>query len=533
MSMYSNNSKQLNSTLFVDFDNIYINLAAQDRQAAEKFSTNPDRWLTWFEHQLPTGYAGSSFTSRRILLRRCYLNPNSFSEYRPHFIRSAFEVIDCPPLTAQGKTSTDIHMVMDILDALRQETYFHEFIILSGDADFTPVLISLRKHARYSVILSIGYASPAYKSASDYLIKQNIFIQDALGINYVEEEQPLVGDQEIPRSTRDVLKRIGDRIFEAADSPAGVPGNDLPEIYKSFPEFKHSTDWLGFRSLRRLTKEIVDQRSDLIMMEDEDSWYVTRKIYADWLYSSEEKVVPGDSISVPGDFRNELETWIKNLLASSMAAISLGTLAQSILKQFSEQRIGSDWLGAGSFKDLLLQLNLDGLQISPGSIESPGYIFDPTRHTLPVHGQDIEIVIEPPKQELFSSQYPELAPLAKKIHQFTELPFLTPDQYGLLFREIVAEVNENGYQMTRTSRNVRDRCIERGAPIARSHVNFVLTGLYHTGYQLGSHKPESAYELGEETVKNTYNLCRAVQFELGEEEQNQLRTWILSKIEQE
>ena len=55
---------------------------------------------------------------RRILIRRCYLNPQSFSNFRPYFIRSAFEVVDCPPLTARGKTSTDIHLVMDVLDTL-------------------------------------------------------------------------------------------------------------------------------------------------------------------------------------------------------------------------------------------------------------------------------------------------------------------------------------------------------------------------------------------------------------------------------
>jgi hypothetical protein len=55
------------------------------------------------------------------LIRRCYLNPQSFAKFRAFFILSAFEVIDCPPLTSRGKTSTDIHMVMDILDTLPEQ----------------------------------------------------------------------------------------------------------------------------------------------------------------------------------------------------------------------------------------------------------------------------------------------------------------------------------------------------------------------------------------------------------------------------
>ena len=95
-------------------------------------------------------------TPRRIVMNRCYGNPvprrnqhdnstdmNSFPFVRHHFLRAGFEVIDCPPLTAQLKNSADIRMVMDIRDLLMHDTYFDEFIILSGDADFTPVLIRL------------------------------------------------------------------------------------------------------------------------------------------------------------------------------------------------------------------------------------------------------------------------------------------------------------------------------------------------------------------------------------------------------
>lgn len=41
---------------------------------------------------------------------------------------------------SEGKTSTDIHMVLDIIDLLQHETHYDEFIVFSADADFTPVL---------------------------------------------------------------------------------------------------------------------------------------------------------------------------------------------------------------------------------------------------------------------------------------------------------------------------------------------------------------------------------------------------------
>ena len=176
--------RHLRTALFVDFDNIYLRLQHEDPRAAEQFATHPSRWLAWLRDGLPSGDALPGASQRRkILFRRCYLNPSQFGRFRPDFSRAAFEVVDCPPLTSGGKTSADIHMVMDILDTLNHATHFDEFIILSGDADFTPVLLRLSKHDRRSAVLAIGPASAAYKAACDHLIDEDTFLEEAIGVD--------------------------------------------------------------------------------------------------------------------------------------------------------------------------------------------------------------------------------------------------------------------------------------------------------------------------------------------------------------
>ena len=524
--MVPNGLTQLNTAIFIDFDNIYLTLTNEEgKQVAEKFASSPDRWLEWLERSVPIDYRGTSFSSRRVLMCRCYLNPNSFSRFRLNFIRSACEVIDCPPLTGGGKTSTDIHMVLDMLDALGHNTYFHEFIILSGDADFTPLLLRLRNYARYSVILSVGNASSAYKASCDYLINQSVFVENALGINDQEEEQNLASVREINSSTENLLRRIAERVHTAAlVLPSGIPANDLPELYKEFPEFRISIHWLGFYSLRRLTEAMVQRHDDLTITENEDSWFVSRKVL---LYSTDEKSLP--ATAKLQDARSQMAEWIKKLVKESPSPIALGSLAQSVHHNFVDRDPEANWLGAVTFKNLLLQLNLEGLQVSSGA---PGYIYDPNRHTLPIDGQVEEPAAKPVTRDIFSDQYPELAPLARKIHRLTDMPYLTPDHYALLFKEIAREVNERGYQMTRTSRTVRDRCIEYGAPIARSHVNFVLTGISHVGHRFGeTGESERPQELAKILVKNTFNLCDTAQVELSDVERKLVETWLLSKVD--
>jgi hypothetical protein len=159
------------SALFVDFDNVFTQLRALEPAAAERFARAPVEWMRWLVDRLevPDGHP-DPLARRRVLVRRCYLNPNWYQQYRHAFLRAGFEIVDCPPVTSQGKTSTDIHMVLDIIELLQHETRYDEFIVLSADADFTPVLRKLRRYDRRTSVLAIGFPSAAYQASADLLI---------------------------------------------------------------------------------------------------------------------------------------------------------------------------------------------------------------------------------------------------------------------------------------------------------------------------------------------------------------------------
>ncbi len=197
----NNNVKEIYSALFVDFDNIYTRLMEHDPRCAHLFATDPQHWLRWLEqHALRMLYGDG--IRRRIIKRCCYINPHNYQDYRPHFVRNAFSVTDCPPLTKQGKTSADIHLVIDALDTLSHPTHFDEFIIFSGDADFTPLLIRLREHARKTLLLSVGFTSSAYTAASAWRIREDMFTNEALRELDSEGYQPKAGAGDIEEVAR-------------------------------------------------------------------------------------------------------------------------------------------------------------------------------------------------------------------------------------------------------------------------------------------------------------------------------------------
>ena len=176
------------SAIFVDYDNIYLSLKRKDEEAARRFAKEAVNWIKAIENgEIITSTNGDvKRRGRKIVMSRCYGNPvprrnsrdnttdmSSFPFVRHHFLRAGFEIIDCPPLTAQLKNSSDIRMVMDMRDYLTHETRFDEFIILSSDADFTPVLQRLRTHARSTVIYANEHTATPYTAVCDGEIRES------------------------------------------------------------------------------------------------------------------------------------------------------------------------------------------------------------------------------------------------------------------------------------------------------------------------------------------------------------------------
>jgi hypothetical protein len=158
--------RRLRTAMFVDFDNVYIGLRRLDPDAAEAFATDPGHWLA----ELESGTDADGDFTRRFLVRACYLNPSVFSRFRPNFTRAGFQVVDCPSLTQQGKSSADINLVLDAVDALDADTRYDEFVIVSADADFTPLVQRCRAADRRVTIITASPAASAYRAVADTVI---------------------------------------------------------------------------------------------------------------------------------------------------------------------------------------------------------------------------------------------------------------------------------------------------------------------------------------------------------------------------
>jgi hypothetical protein len=138
--------------------------------------------------------------------------------------------------------------VLDIVELLDHVVNFDEFIIMSADADFTPILLKLRKWNRRAVVLAVGSSSPAYRAASDLVIDEEAFLAEALAAT--ETLSPAVKPSSSrllsPQNRREYSRLVQENV---ANASAPVAMAVLAScIRRAHPQI--STDWLGFGSFK-------------------------------------------------------------------------------------------------------------------------------------------------------------------------------------------------------------------------------------------------------------------------------------------
>ncbi|MBK6852784.1 MAG: NYN domain-containing protein [Burkholderiales bacterium] len=465
----------MKSALFVDFDNVYSGLRKLDPSYADRFARQPLRWVEWLLNDLAPPEHAPEGARRRLLVRRCYLNPQVYQRYRPAFSHAGFEIVDCPSMTSEGKTSTDIHMVLDMVDLLQHQVHYDEFIVFSADADFTPVLRKLRRWDRRTTVLAIGFPSAAYRASADLLIDPDLFLRDGLGLRENDEGGLSPG----PDDTLSITPGL----------PSITPGSWSAAGLAAVSASAYTSGGLA----------------------SGDSGTGHQPMAAP-------RLVNGGNSPLPDV--DTLVARIRAEAARSELPVPCARLASRLMGEFPG--LSPDWLGQGGFRRFLESLPLDPLALDWSG--SGGYLFDPERHTVR-HPVAARSLID---AAAWGVDAPTLA-LIRSVHDATGVPLLAPRDFRALFDAIVADVAEHPFQLNETGKSVRDRCRDAGRDISRESVNWVLRGLLLCGHEFGQGQddvPTLSYRL----VGNLINLCRREQVVMDEGAPGVLQRWMSGKM---
>jgi len=527
------------STVFVDYDNIYLSLKRKNEEAAKRFAKDAGSWLSEIASgRLMTATNGPALDMpRRIVMNRCYGNSvprrnsqdnatdmNSFPFVRHHFVRAGFEVIDCPPLTAQLKNSADIRMVMDVRDYLIHDTYFDEFIILSGDADFTPVLHRLRQHARRTVVYANDYTAAPYRAISDGEVREDDLIRfltggrvaDQVGTD-VGQAKGLPSPEMMAQSRKEIVSEVLSAVRAAAQP---VPLEALAD--RAVRTLGHDRTvglaWGGAGSFRDLLSATLP---DDIKLSDAAPYYVydvnrqaaPAPLRAETRAPQRERPIADESLFAKA--RDVGPAAVSQPIAQPRLSVEPAPLraptAASASPRQAQSQAGkpapTDGQHAPSAgrQDALSQLSTQPevfqtqkpapahqmrgrdvggdpfsgrVAVAPEAAPHSGPAQTPTQSAaqrMPDRAAPVPAAaqrLQAPATEPDSSA--DLQQSIARIHEACQAPPLSPPEYRVLFEVMAEEINGNGLTGAATLVNIAQRAQDLGVEIHRDDARFVL-----------------------------------------------------------
>jgi uncharacterized LabA/DUF88 family protein len=134
-----------NAALLIDFDNVTMGIRS-DLQTELK------------------NLLSSDIIKGKVQLRRAYADWRRYPQYVAPLAESSIDMIMAPAYGSSKKNATDIRLAIDSLELVFTRPEIGTFILLSGDSDFSTLVIKLKEYGKY--VIGVGIR----ESSSDLLV---------------------------------------------------------------------------------------------------------------------------------------------------------------------------------------------------------------------------------------------------------------------------------------------------------------------------------------------------------------------------
>lgn len=178
-----------NAALLIDFDNVTMGIRS-DLQTELK------------------NLLSSDIVKGKVSVQRAYADWRRYPQYIVPLSESSIDLIFAPAYGSSKKNATDIRLAIDALELVFTRPEIGTFILLSGDSDFSSLVIKLKEYGKY--VIGVGIR----ESSSDLLVQNcdEYYSYNALAglVRFGEEESVRWDPWELVSEAVGRMKRNGD-----------------------------------------------------------------------------------------------------------------------------------------------------------------------------------------------------------------------------------------------------------------------------------------------------------------------------------
>ena len=160
--------KEQNLCILIDFENI---AAGTERENLGRFNTK-----LVMNHLKEKG---------RVVISRAYGDWGRFAKFKQALLEQGISMMELTSYRGQDKNRADIALVVDAMELVYSRPHIQTFVLLSGDSDFTPLVMKLRELDKRIIGLGTRKATSRLLASS---CDEFIFYDNLLKRSHREEE---------------------------------------------------------------------------------------------------------------------------------------------------------------------------------------------------------------------------------------------------------------------------------------------------------------------------------------------------------
>src|SRR5216110_869762 len=178
-----------NAALMIDFDNVTMGIRSDLQSELRRLLQ-------------------SDIIKGKVAVQRAYADWRRYPQYIVPLAESSIDLIFAPAYGSAKKNATEIRLAIDALELVFTRPEIGTFILLSGDSDFSSLVIKLKEYGKY--VIGVGIR----ESSSDLLVMNcdEYYSYNALAglVKSGEEEVVKKDPWELVTEAIDRMKRNGD-----------------------------------------------------------------------------------------------------------------------------------------------------------------------------------------------------------------------------------------------------------------------------------------------------------------------------------
>jgi uncharacterized protein (TIGR00288 family) len=189
----------------------------------------------------------SDIIKGKVAVQRAYADWRRYPQYVVPLAEASVDLIFAPAYGSSKKNATDIRLAIDALELVFTRSEIGTFILLSGDSDFSSLVLKLKEYGKYVVGVGIR------ESASDLLVQNcdEYYSYSALtGLTRAGDEQTMAGADPWELVERAVHQMVANGDVMRSDRLKQV-------ILEMDPNFDEKT--LGFSKFNRFVMEAANR----------------------------------------------------------------------------------------------------------------------------------------------------------------------------------------------------------------------------------------------------------------------------------